>query len=540
MKNEKMRWLAALAAVILLAAVTYSLSDVVFQTNDDNTILAVVCGGVTGTPEAADGFTTYGYGWLLSRLYSLCPSLPWHALLLTAAQWAALTALLRSLLGKNPWLGLAGFGALYAGVAMKFMVYLQFTATAGFCAAGASALLLTLPDGRRGRRFCMAFAMGLMLFALLVRRESGLLALPAPLLCGLYRAGRGDRRTLAACGALLVLAAGIWLGDNALYRQNVPDWQEQQTFDEASAQVLDYRNTKQTYQLARQVTDWTKPLCDCFRNWNLLFDRRFDTERLSQVVQAAEEAETPPGVVQIAHKTLSLLKNYQEFGWNALAFALLSGWLAWSFLRRRDWLGVLLVCGLWLFVLAVTAYFYGLRSRLPDRVALVYALPVYAALLTLAMGQAKKGAALLLLVCAAAVTVAVQPQDVLVRQNARRQRLAEATRQVNAYAAAHAQNLYVTDVSQNGYAFENLVPPVNLVEWCSPLIRSHAYRQKFALLGYPEGLDTLNLADEGVYLLMESGASVNRLAAVLAADGLDWTLETVEQTAYFTVWRLQK
>ena len=41
------------------------------------------------------------------------------ALLLTAAQWAALTALLRSLLGKNPWLGLAGFGALYAGVAMK-------------------------------------------------------------------------------------------------------------------------------------------------------------------------------------------------------------------------------------------------------------------------------------------------------------------------------------------------------------------------------------------------------------------------------------
>ena len=60
------------------------------------------------------------------------------------------------------------------------------------------------------------------------------------------------------------------------------------------------------------------------------------------------------------------------------------------------------------------------------------------------------------------------------------------------------------------------------------------------MLGYPEGLDTLNLADEGVYLLMESGASVNRLAAVLAADGLDWTLETVEQTAYFTVWRLQK
>ena len=50
-----------------------------------------------------------------------------------------------------------------------------------------------------------------MLFALLVRRESGLLALPVPLLCGLYRAGRGDRRALAACGALLVLAAGIIL-----------------------------------------------------------------------------------------------------------------------------------------------------------------------------------------------------------------------------------------------------------------------------------------------------------------------------------------
>ena len=136
--------------------------------------------------------------------------------------------------------------------------------------------------------------------------------------------------------------------------------------------------------------------------------------------------------------------------------------------------------------------------------------------------------------------MAVQPQDVLVLNNLSRRHRAAAAHEANVYAARHPQYVYVTDVSQAFYAFETETPPVNLVEWCSPLIRSAAYQEKFRLLGYPQGLDTLNLADEKVRLLIHSPAAVNRLTAALEADGLDWQWEEEMRLNALSVYRLKK
>lgn len=175
MNRERDRWLAALLAVALMMTVTYLFSDVIFQTNDDNGIVVAASGGVTGEPYAGNGLTSYIYGALLAGLYSLCPGVPWHAGLMTAVQALALIAILRSLFvlcsrkGQSPLWGLLAFVALYAGVSVKFMVRLQFSAVAGYCAAALAALLWTLPEGRRARRFACGVGLALMAYALLVR-----------------------------------------------------------------------------------------------------------------------------------------------------------------------------------------------------------------------------------------------------------------------------------------------------------------------------------------------------------------------------------
>ena len=64
--REQSRWLWAAAVVALTAALTFLLSDLVFQTNDDNSIISAACGGVTGAPYAGN-YPVYLVGNCLGR-----------------------------------------------------------------------------------------------------------------------------------------------------------------------------------------------------------------------------------------------------------------------------------------------------------------------------------------------------------------------------------------------------------------------------------------------------------------------------------------
>ena len=386
LSKERNRWLAALLVTALLLTVTYLCSDVVYQTNDDNAIVAAASGGVTGAPYAGNGFTSYLYGAFLAWLYGALPGVPWHGLLLTAIQALCLTALCRSALylciqkRLSPLWGLAGFIALYAGVGVKFMTYLQFTATPGYCACALAALLWTLPDGKRARVFACATGFGAMAFGLLLRLKGGLLALPVPLMVGVIKGlqpGKQRRAALLCTAAVLVFTAGAWALDGALYRANEPGWPEQEAFDEASAVLLDYHNTDETYALALRATDWSPELIQCVRNWSLLFDQRFNTENLNRLAEAVRQSESAPSFKEIALKTGSVLRRYSECRWNALALFLLSLGTLVALFRARRWQPTLLLAGLAVSLLAVIALFYGYLNRLPDRVAFAYAWPVY-------------------------------------------------------------------------------------------------------------------------------------------------------------------
>lgn len=557
--RERTRWLSALLVVALVMAATYLCSDVVFQTNDDNGIVVAASGGVTGEPYAGNGLTSYLYGALLSGLYGLFSGLPWHSVILTAAQILSLIAILRSLFYichqkhiHMLW-GIVAFLGLYVGIGVKFMVRLQFTATPGYCAAALAALLWTLPEGRRARRFACGIGFGLMAFALLLRFKGGLLVLPVPLMMGAVKVIKKDR---ASKSIILVLAASLifaglsYGADQILYRINEKGWEEQAAFDEASAILLDYNNTDEAYALAEKVTDWSPELIRCIRNWNLLIDERFNTKNLTALAQAIEAHQTPPAIFEVIKKTGSIIRRYQEFAWNALAFALLGLAAFISFIRARRGWDTLLLIGLAGSMAAVIAWFYGIQNRLPDRVAFAYAWPVYVAAL-LVMTEAlpcdcpagRRGASIgaVLLMLAGSVTLGLNLSDTLVlpSESATRSTRAALTMQANAYAADHPDTLYVTDVGQAFYAFSTDRPPVNLLEWGNAMVRSPMYRVKLDKLGYPQGFTTRNLADETVRLLFADDRSLQWLMACVNADIAPWQAILEEDMGMFKIYRLE-
>lgn len=553
LSRERDRWLAALATVALMAAVTYAVSGVVFQTNDDNSIVSAACGGVTGSPYPGNGFTSYLYGSALCAAYRLLPGVPWHALWLSAVELLALAAILRSLFficqqkKRSPLWGAAAFIALYLGLSVKFITRLQFTAVPGFCAAAFAALIWTLPQGKRSRRLACGVGFLLMAFALLLRLKGGLLALPVPLMAGLVKWRKGkeaSRCAFAACAAILAFAALAWLGDGALYRANEPGWAEQAAFDEASAVLLDYHNTDASYALALRVTDWSPELCQCLRNWSVFIDPRFNTENLTALAAAIEAAQPAPSLFDLAYKTGSVLRRYAEFRWNALAYGALGLWAFICLFRKREGWNALLLAGLALSTLMVIAYFYGWLNRFPDRVAFAYAFPVYTLTLLLCLEDApSQGRAFptIIAIVALAALVSFLPslEDRLVLPGSEREARNSLTLQANAYAADHADLIFVTDVTQGFDAFLAECAPVNLVDWGSAMIRSPMYRLKFERLGYPEGFTAHSLADENVRLLLTDEASLSRLTAYLSADIAPWQAVLEADEGAFRVYRLR-
>ena len=72
--REKRRWIACFLIAALLMAASFACCRLVYETNDDSSIVAAASGAVTGTPYAGNGFTSYLYGLLLSTLFRIAPA----------------------------------------------------------------------------------------------------------------------------------------------------------------------------------------------------------------------------------------------------------------------------------------------------------------------------------------------------------------------------------------------------------------------------------------------------------------------------------
>lgn len=558
-------WGTSLACAGVLMLISFACCHPIFETNDDNGIIAIASGAFTGSPYAGNGYTTYLYGALLKALYSIWIGMPWHTLLMLIVVFFSLAAILKSILTvclKNTvaiGFGLCVFLAAYMGVFVQYVVQLQYTAVAAVSATGGACLVLVTQQesARRGRAFSIVLATALLLSSFCLRTDSFWVCMP--LLVG-YSAlecfKRHTMRALLPCLAVLCGALVLSIANLALYRLYEPNWDRFRIFYDLRCELLDYNNTDLMERTATQVLGWPETTVRMLRNWYML-DEHMSSNSLRILLDAVKEARPSPTIGFMIKSTASILRRYPMFGVNLIAFGLWGLWSALRFAKAKQWVDFLRIIGTAAYLALFIAYFYGILERLPERAAFAAACPCYAflALACLPSSQAsqqneksttttrpaKRAMAvyMVLVLLGGGATLLFYGGDRLpLRWRGTKQTASQTlSESVRDYAASHPSLVYITDIPQRYSPF--YVGPttaVNMVEWGHAMQGSDMMQAKWKANGF-ETMNTDSLFDPRVRVII-TGDNVNMLLAYLKALYTNVSLETVEDGAGFSVYRL--
>lgn len=558
-------WGACLACAGLLMLISFACCDPIFETNDDNGIIAISSGAFTGSPYAGNGYTTYLYGALLKALYSIWIGMPWHTLLMLVVVFFSLAAILKSILTvclKNNvaiGFGFCVFLAAYMGIFVQYVTQLQYTAVAAFAATGGACLVLVSQQesARRDRAFSIVLAMALLLFSFCLRTDSFWVCMP--LLVGYSALECFKRHTLRAllpclavlCGALVLSVANL-----ALYRLHEPNWDRFRIFYDLRCELLDYNNTDLMERTATQVLGWPETTVKMLRNWYML-DEYMSTDNLRILLDAVKEATPPPTIGFVVKSTASILRRYPMFGVNFVAFGLWGLWSALRFAKAKQWADFLRIIGTAAYLALYIAYFYGILGRLPERAAFAAACPCYAFLAlaclpslqagqeneksTTAIRPAKRAMAvcMALVLLGGAATLLFYGGDRLpLRWRGTKQTVSQTlSENVRDCAASHPSLVYITDIPQRYSPFyTGSTAAVNLVEWGHAMQGSDMMQAKWKANGF-ETMSTDSLFDPRVRVMV-TGDGLDMLLAYLKTLYADVVLEAVEDGAGFGVYRL--
>ena len=93
-KRKTLEFFGSMILSAILFLFIYKFIPIVYSTNDDRMIAEIISGQFTGTPESYAIQMTYGFTWLLSKLYLLTRSLNWYAIALIFMQILSFGAVL--------------------------------------------------------------------------------------------------------------------------------------------------------------------------------------------------------------------------------------------------------------------------------------------------------------------------------------------------------------------------------------------------------------------------------------------------------------
>jgi hypothetical protein len=291
----------AMFTVAMLFALVFSIFEPGFDTNDDAVMNMIVAGKGYGlSPDEHIVFSNVLVGFVLARLYSLWPSVPWYGSYLLAVHFMAQSLILYCVLRPGyTRLRLRLYLVYFATAGLYFINNLQFTSTA-FVAGQSGILLLMLAvrstaNGAFGRRklaLACVIALGLLVLSSLVRREVFYpvigMAIPT---CGLAAlAGRKPVVGLMASLSVIVAAIGIsaacWEFNYAHYNLD-PRWRDFYEYNKLRVKFNDeawVRYSPETAYLFQEV-NWSENDFDMLSAWFFDNESRYSQEALRHVLE---------------------------------------------------------------------------------------------------------------------------------------------------------------------------------------------------------------------------------------------------------------
>lgn len=241
-QRKALEFAISMALAALLFAVIYKWIPIVFSTNDDRMIAEIVSGQFTGTPESYGIQMTYGFTWLLSRLYLLERGFYWYGILLIGAQIFSLGAIFYRLQSfSEKWMTKLFFLLTAAGVYVGFWlnVYVQMTYTTTAAFVGLAAIFWYASSKTDGKNLLMTGILANLAFS--IRPNVFYMLIPATGLVYLWKLfGKKDRNKLTAAAPFMILAVTLCLFviDGAAYAKD--GWKEFRQFFDDRTKVYDY------------------------------------------------------------------------------------------------------------------------------------------------------------------------------------------------------------------------------------------------------------------------------------------------------------
>ena len=241
-KRKMIEFAGSMLLSALLFLVIYKFIPIVYSTNDDRMIAEIVSGQFTGKPESYGIQMTYGFTWLLSKLYEIAGRFNWYGIVLIGAQIFSFGAVLYRLqsFSKNWWNKLVFvLSAIFLYVALWLKVYVQLTYTTTAAFIGMAAIFWYATSKTNWKNILMAVLLANIAFC--IRPNIFYMFVPATGLVYLWKLiGKKDLKKLTIGGPFIILAvtAILFVVNAAAYSKE--GWKEFREFFDVRTNVYDY------------------------------------------------------------------------------------------------------------------------------------------------------------------------------------------------------------------------------------------------------------------------------------------------------------
>lgn len=303
--RERNRLFSSLFFVAALLCLTFYLLPLRYETNDENFLMYILAGYVTGRPEGFNVFTSGLFGYPVAWLYKLIPSVPWYPVVLLVCLFVTNFAILKSFLKMATtrdvhWSGGLGCYLFLFLTCLLFYIYrLQHTTVAGYAGAAACAIFLSRSSGdSRTTRISDIVLFGFLIYIALSLRVQvgyivsaflGLLLLREAISCFKHRS-RKKRTSLLLYGGVFVVIMASAFSFQSLYRNANPTWEPYFEFNTQRVLYLDYASPD--YWEAPELYDsigWSYTMEKAVQDEWYLIDKRITTETLATINQYKQQ-----------------------------------------------------------------------------------------------------------------------------------------------------------------------------------------------------------------------------------------------------------
>ena len=456
--------------VLAMVAVIWLKTGIYFETNDDKCITEILCGKMTGAPQACTVYASYLLTLPVSLLYRITTGVPWYGLTLILFQLITYTAVLGSVYSRCRKIWDMAAGAVFLAAVLLMNLYIlgciEYTSTSGLLAAAGYFCLLVHKDPKRGWLwFCL-----LELLAGLLRMNAMLMVQPLGFSAAagliLMKGEKSLRERLTALGKVALPPAAVFLiiltVDVFVYRGS--DWEAYMKFNDAEEVLFDYMGVP-PYEEVKDILDqyeFTEIDYNAYANYMIL-DWVISPECAEELAAYAQEHREERNISGLWQELLKHLLDEPFWGLNRVLLFLWAALAALALLWRDK---SLLLSALGLLTGKLFSWTFLLyRGRFPLRVSmpliageilLLSALLLCCGLDSEPQGNIKRlryvGLGVLLFgLCTAGFVTGRQQYSYILNENRGQKIFMEGLREIGAYCDAHPGNRYILDAVSMSY-----------------------------------------------------------------------------------------